>query len=227
MKIISFGDIHDNAENLGKMSAVLESADIVLVTGDLTNYHGKDYAEAVINNIKEHNDTVLAQPGNLDQKDVDDYLTSLDINIHGNGYIFGDVGVFGVGGSNITPFKTPNEYSEEEIKHFLEDGYKKVSACKIKIMVPHMPPLNTKVDKVVTGLHVGSNSVREFIEKYEPDICICGHIHEAAGGDHIGNTLIFNAGMFKEGGYVEVEYRDGVLKCELKSVSPEVSKFTI
>ena len=219
MKIISFGDIHEDTGNLQKMSAELGSVDIVLVSGDLTNYHGKEDASTVINSIKRYNDNVLAQPGNLDQKDVDDYLTSLDINIHGNGYIFDDVGIFGVGGSNITPFKTPNEYGEEEIRLFLEAGYQKVSQCKVKIMVPHMPPLNTKVDKVSSGMHVGSQSVREFIEKYEPDICICGHIHEAADDDQIDNTSIFNAGMFNKGGYVEVEYRDGMLKSELKRVS--------
>ncbi|MGR3218283.1 MAG: metallophosphoesterase, partial [Candidatus Anammoxibacter sp.] len=195
MNIISFGDIHEDTKNLNKLSEALQVADILIISGDLTNYHGKASAETVINSIRKYNNKILAQPGNLDLSEVGDYLTSEKINLHGNGYVFKDVGIFGVGGSNQTPFNTPTEYSEEEIKEFLYAGYKKIEECAIKIMVPHMPPNNTNVDKVASGMHVGSKSVREFIEEYKPDICICGHIHEAMGEDFIGKTKVINAGM--------------------------------
>ncbi|MGR3319365.1 MAG: metallophosphoesterase [Candidatus Anammoxibacter sp.] len=219
MNIISFGDIHEDTQNLSKLPDELQAADIIIISGDLTNYHGKASAEAVINRIRKHNNNILAQPGNLDQGEVSDYLSSEKINLHGNGYIFGNVGIFGVGGSNQTPFNTPTEYSEDEIKGFLYSGYKKIEECKIKIMVPHMPPNNTNVDKVASGMHVGSKSVREFIEEYKPDICICGHIHEARGKDFIGNTIILNAGMFGDGGYIEIICGDGDLKAELKKIA--------
>ena len=219
MNIISFGDIHEDTQNQNKLADELKAADIILVSGDLTTYHGKASAETVINSIRKHNNKILAQPGNLDQGEVGDYLSSEKINLHGNGYIFGNVGIFGVGGSNQTPFNTPTEYSEDEIKGFLYSGYKKIEACEIAIMVPHMPPNNTNVDKVASGMHVGSKSVREFIEEYKPDICICGHIHEARGKDFIGDTRVLNAGMFGDGGYIEILCGDGDLNAELKMIS--------
>ena len=218
MKIISFGDVHEDTKNLGKLKDELESADLVIISGDLTNYHGKSAAQIVINSVKKYNNNILAQPGNLDQHDVNDYLSQENINLHGNGFVFNDLGIFGVGGSNKTPFNTPTEFSEKEIEQFLLAGYEKVKNCKVKIMVPHMPPKDTEVDAVGPGIHVGSSSVREFIEQYKPDICICGHIHEARARTQIGDTIILNAGMFSKGGYIEAIYRDGKVNAELKTV---------
>ena len=218
MKIISFGDIHEDTQNLLKIDDELRYADLIIISGDITNYQGKSVAENVINSVRKYNTNVLAQLGNLDLGEVNDYLSQENINMHGKGHIFNNIGIFGVGGSNFTPFKTPTEFSEVEINSFLVDGYKKVEECEVKIMVPHMPPINTKVDKVSSGMHVGSKSVRDFIEGYKPDMCICGHIHESRGDDVIGDTKIFNAGMFKEGGYVLIEYINGSLNGKLKMI---------
>jgi len=98
MKIISFGDIHEDTSNLIKIKSELEDADLIVISGDLTNYHGKAEAKKVQESIKKYNKRLLAQYGNLDQPDVNEYLTGEGINLHGNGYVFGDVGVFGCGG---------------------------------------------------------------------------------------------------------------------------------
>jgi len=218
MRIISFGDIHEDTKNLVNLKDELRGADIVIISGDLTNYHGKVEAEKVIKSIREYNKNVFAQPGNLDQDEVNKYLSSEGINLHGNGFICGDIGIFGVGGSNSTPFNTPMELSEEAISGYLNAGYEKIKDAKIKIMVPHAPPFDTKMDLVSSGFHAGSKSVRDFIEQYKPDLCISGHIHEARGKDKLGDTILVNAGMFKEGGYIEAVYSDGKITAEVKVV---------
>ena len=48
MKIISFGDIHEDLNNLTLLKNELKNADLVIVTGDLTNYNGRKEAEKVI-----------------------------------------------------------------------------------------------------------------------------------------------------------------------------------
>jgi len=197
----------------------MESADLVIVTGDLTNFNGRKEAERVIDEIMKYNENVLAQLGNLDQPEVNDYLTEKGINLHRNGFIRDDIGIFGVGGSNLTPFNTPTEFSEDEIETFLLEGIDKVKDAKFKIMVPHMPPKDTKIDIITTGAHVGSQSVRDFILKHKPDIALSGHIHEARGRDTIENTLAFNAGMFREGGYVVITKTPEGLSAELKVLS--------
>ena len=50
---------------------------------------------------------------------------------------------------------------------------------------------------------VGSKSVREVIEKYQPLLGMHGHIHESVGFRDIGRTLCVNPGS---------EYREGILK---------------
>lgn len=215
MKIISFGDIHENLSNLRLLKNELEGADLVIVTGDLTNYNGRKEAEKVFEGIEKYNENILAQFGNMDQPDVNDYLSRKGINLHRNGFVIDDIGIFGVGGSNPTPFNTPTEFSESEIESFLLEGFEKVKDSKFKIMVPHMPPIDTKLDIITAGTHVGSQSVRNFILRHKPDIVLCGHIHEARGKDKIKNTTICNAGMFCEGGYIRITKKSEVLTAEL------------
>ena len=219
MKIISFGDIHEDTSNFIKIKSVLETADLIVVSGDLTNCHGKVEAKNVLDTIRKHNKNMLVQYGNMDKSEVDEYLTTEGINLHGNGYIFEDIGIFGCGGSSPTPFNTPSEISETDIKKYLTDGYSKVKDAKWKIMVCHTPPKDTAIDVIRSGLHVGSSVVRDFIVQYKPDVCISGHIHESRGKDRVGVTVVLNAGMFRDGWYLEVVIDKGVLSAELKSVA--------
>ncbi len=219
MKIISFGDIHEHLSNLGPLKNELKNADLVIVTGDLTNYNGRKEATKVIECVEKYNENILAQLGNLDQQDVDNYLTEKGINLHRNGFVRDDIGIFGVGGSNPTPFNTPTEFSEKAIEGFIFEGFEKVKDAKFKILVPHMPPKDTKLDMISTGAHVGSQSVRDFIFKHKPDIVLSGHIHEARGTEKIEDTTICNAGMFCEGGYVIITKKAERLSAELKMIT--------
>jgi Icc-related predicted phosphoesterase len=70
--------------------------------------------------------------------------------------------------------------------------------------------MNTKLDLIYSGMHVGSEVVRKFIENKQPEVAICSHIHEAKGIDFIGRTTIINPGRFPEGycGIVNVEEKN-------------------
>jgi len=204
VKIISFGDVHEDINNLAKIRPVLETADIVAISGDLTDCHGMSEAKKVVNAIRVYNKRVLAQYGNMDKPDVDTYLTKEGINLHGNGFVFEDVGIFGCGGSSPTPFNTPSEISDEDIEKYLIKGYRKVKDARWKVMICHTPPKDTATDAIRGGVHVGSSTVRNFMVKYKPDVCVSGHIHESRGTDTVGNTLVLNAGLFRDGWYIEI-----------------------
>jgi len=103
-----------------------------------------------------------------------------------------------------TPFYTPTGFSEKEIADYLLAGYEMIKEARYKILVAHCPPYQTAMDRIHAGYHVGSRSVRSFIETYQPDLCISGHIHEAPGEDAIGRTLLVNPGMLAQGEYVTV-----------------------
>ena len=202
-----------------KIKSELENADLIVISGDLTNYHGKAEAGKVLEAIKKYNKHLLAQYGNLDQPDVDGYLTGEGINLHGNGYVFGDVGIFGCGGSSPTPFNTPSEISDMDIKGILTQWLYQSKRCEMEDYgMPHTSK-DTVIDIVRSGLHVGSSTVRDFIVQYKPDVCISGHIHESRGKDKVGDTIVLNAGMFRDGWYIEIDIDKGGISATLKSVA--------
>ena len=80
-------------------------------------------------------------------------------------------------------------------------------ASKPIIFLSHNVPFNTPLDKIKDkkspryGYHYGSLIVRKMIDKYQPLVCIGGHIHENFGKCKIGETTCINAGF---GSYVNV-----------------------
>ena len=122
-------------------------------------------------------------------------ITQRNMNLHGTSRTIGEVQFFGIGGCNKTPFHTPQEYSEEQMKQILE-SIPESPGSRFRILISHSPPYKSKVDRMLLGIHVGSKAIREYVETSQPDIVLCGHIHEARGIDHIGRTLIINPGPF-------------------------------
>lgn len=205
----------------------IKSADMVIANGDLTNYGKKKDAKEVLDQLLEFNSNLLALIGNLDNYEINDYLEKIDLNLHRQArMVKGKVCLMGVGGSNYTPFNTPVEFSEEELTEIMNDGFDQarefitlaepLNRTKIPlILISHVPPFNTSVDRIRNGRHVGSKAVRLFIEKHQPDVCITGHIHEGKGEDRIGKTHILNPGMLRKGGWVEIELINSTLQATL------------
>jgi Icc-related predicted phosphoesterase len=217
VKFISFGDIHEHPANVQKIDGISD-VDFVVITGDLTNYGGVRKAKDIIDFISHYNPSIYAQIGNMDLNEMNNYFEEIGINLHGKGVIIEDIGIFGVGGSNYTPFNTPSEYSEEQIEEFIYKGYDRIKNLSMKVMVSHTPPYNTTLDVVSGNMHVGSTAVRRFIEKCQPQLCLTGHIHEAVGEDRIGSTIIVNSGMIGDGGYTEIVKDGGNFEVTLKKI---------
>lgn len=69
------------------------------------------------------------------------------------------------------------------------------------IFVCHTPPHGTKCDMIGATQHVGSRSLREFIERHQPPLVLSGHIHESprvsgSWRDTIGRSIVVNPGQF-------------------------------
>ncbi len=216
MKVIAVGDIHSDTSFFPKIGE-MASADLLILNGDLTNFGGADDARKVISAASNVAPLVVAQFGNLDRPEVDDYLEESGINLHNQARLIDDsLCLVGIGGSNITPFSTPSEFSEKALGHIAEHGYRQAQQlCAAAnmlakkpiplILVSHTPPRGTSVDRLKSGEAAGSTAIREFIIKRRPDLCICGHIHEAAGMDMLGRTPIYNPGMAARGGWLEID----------------------
>jgi uncharacterized protein len=52
--------------------------------------------------------------------------------------------------------------------------------------------------------------LRALVEREQPDVVLCGHIHEARGLDTVGPTHVVNPGPVSAGHYAVVEAREEI-----------------
>ena len=215
-KILAISDVHgEENENL---YTYLNNNDIdlVLVLGDITNFGPLDFVGTFIEKIAECDVDVIAIPGNCDPKGICNAINDVSFCLHNNIIAYGDAIIFGYGGSNETPFNTPGEIQDNKIYgdvYELLANYDYVyneDVPKVKILATHAPPFNTEADKMENGEHVGSQGILKSIHEFEPQINVCGHIHEAKSLSKIGNiTDVANPGMLKDNGAVLIDVIDG------------------
>ncbi|HTY35556.1 MAG TPA: metallophosphoesterase [Bacteroidota bacterium] len=205
MRILAFTDIHGAYDRVVSILSS-ESFDALVIGGDLTTHGSIQEASVALRRFQEFGKPVFAVAGNMDLPSFEDSYNALGVNINAKGASIRELGLFGVAGSPVTPMNTPYELSEEEILQRAEAGWSDVSALRWKIFVPHAPPHGTKLDRIFVGKHVGSTAVRRFVEHRQPDVLICGHIHEARGMDTIGNTQMVNCGPAGRGSYASIEF---------------------
>lgn len=218
MNIVFVTDIHGSTDFFDHLIRKEGAADLLILGGDLTNFGGIDEARAVVDPFRLAFNTVLCVAGNVDRPNVMDWLKAEGLSLHGRGVMVGDVGFFGCGGSNITPLNTPTEFDEGIIAHTLLKGHEEVRDAPTKILVSHTPPMNTRVDRMFTGNHVGSRAVRVCLERTAPALCLCGHIHEADGKDWIETTQICNPGAFSARRYATVQVGETGIHCQLHRI---------
>jgi hypothetical protein len=212
---IGFGDIHEDI-SLAKEIPDISDAAGVIISGDITNRGGVPKASRLLEAISRINPSIYAQIGNMDHAEITPYLEEKGWNIHATGkQLAEDVGIMGVGYSTPTPFRTPSEVPDSKLGQWLDQGYAKIRHMSKLILVAHDPPFGSKAADLPSGQNVGNRSVLEFIERVQPDICLTGHIHEAASEDFIGKTKVVNPGMLYMGGYVRIRLKDNRLEAKL------------
>ncbi len=125
----------------------------------------------------------------------------------------GDYQIIGYGLSSGPEFpQTENDKKMLSDKKFKDkkkqyDKYSKKlnslfsKATKPVIFISHNVPYNTPLDMIDNpesprnGEHFGSVIAKEMIEKYQPIICIAGHMHEHFNKYQMGKTVAINAGF--------------------------------
>lgn len=217
MRLVCIGDVHLAFGAIERVGPELAKADWVILTGDLTHFGDPPDAMRVVDAVRRHCPRVLAVIGNLDMPWVIDAFRAEGISLHGEGRRLGSIGVFGCGGSNVTPMDTPTELEEDEITTVLTRGHETVSDAPHRLMICHTPPYDTRIYRLLNGTPVGSPAVRRFLESHDVDVAVVGHIHEGRGIDRVGATRVLNAGALRDGGYVVVDDHGGTLGAELRN----------
>jgi len=197
MRFLAVTDFHGRYD---KVVDILDKAGIVdgtLLAGDLTEFGPVENAKKLIDMLPR---PIFAVPGNCDPADIVQLLEREHICLHMERFGFDGVMYMGIGGSNPTPFGTPFEFSEAEIKASLDKLLKDVKGPLV--LISHAPPKGCQ-DRIPGGVHVGSESVAQFAPKFKA--IICGHIHEDRGISKMGDTLVINPGPAYEGNAAIVE----------------------
>lgn len=218
MIILAVTDIHGMAESIEKISRQLQESDVACITGDITHFGGAREAGQVVEPFCRYAPRVLAVHGNCDTPEVVNYLDEKGINLHARGKTIDGIGFLGLGGSLETPFNTPIEYAETDLRRFLDQAKAMLPPDSPMVLVSHQPPANTACDKLNAGHHVGSQVLHTFIEQYQPLVCFTGHIHEAVATDRIGKTWIVNPGQLGSGRYAYAEIENNRAEVEIRSI---------
>lgn len=201
MKVLIFSDIHGDLRALERI--VEQQADVYIDAGDLATFsRGLERCAEILKPLGER---LWVLPGNHETYDQTRALCKqfgfFDFHrkVRQLETKTGSIAWAGLGYSNVTPFDTPGEYSEEEIATALTafDGFRPL------FLVVHFPPANTKLDEYAPGQHVGSPALRTWVDHAQPTYLFCGHIHETAGiRETLGATKCINVG--KQGYTIEI-----------------------
>jgi hypothetical protein len=212
LKILVISDFHGSIEASRQAAFKAERihADVIVISGDITHFGSVQNAKELLSPLVKLQLPIFFVPGNCDSPSLAETNLKSARCIHGSCETYDNVVFAGVGGGPISPFNTPFEMTEDEIMNVLNQSFKQ---CQLKpwlILVSHTPPKNTKLDAAFSGEHVGSSSLREYIEDKQPSVVFCGHIHEARGIDHIGNTIIVNSGPARHRQCAIANLNDGI-----------------
>ena len=191
MKILALSDIHGDRTFIREMAqkGASEKVDLVILAGDIVEMDGS--LDGMVGPFKENGLKVAVLPGNHEGLDKIGILVDLYgvKNLHGNSMKHGDIGIFGCGYADVGP----HQLTEEQFFATLQKTHDEIKDCKTKIMVTHIQPKNSVLSLGMKEW--GSSGVDRAIAQFQPDLHICGHIHETHGIEEmIGKTKVVNVG---------------------------------
>lgn len=214
MRLLVVSDMHGNLQAVEKLKHKFTEAgiDLVVACGDFTD-DGDIGIAAEMLELLEKIARVVAVPGNMDSKEIIGVLEKRGVNLHKkklkiNGFTF-----VGLGGAKPVSTYYRFNLGELEAKKYLERLLEGAKGNVVLVM--HAPPYGLKMNRTASGVQLGTQALRDAIEKYSPLLCVCGHVHESFGEERVGATLCINIGPLKDGFAVVVELdSDKALKFE-------------
>jgi uncharacterized protein len=150
--------------------------------------------------------------GNDDPIELRSLLEAAPWGVHDEGKVVmldDDHEMISWGYSNITPWHTHREMTEEQLKSTLDELAGKLEAPERAIVNVHVPPYGSGLDEApmldenltvqtsagqVKFAPVGSTAVRDLLQRVQPLLGLHGHIHESGGIRRLGRTIAINPG---------------------------------
>jgi Icc-related predicted phosphoesterase len=222
LRIAAAGDIHCSEAHrqdiVRAMRELGDSADLVLLCGDLTTHGEPEQAQVLVDACRELRMPVFVTLGNHDwHADRHDELVQvleegkirvLDRSAavcEAAGVEVGIVGVKGfVGGfpgSHLPDFGEPllrrvyDECSQEV--QALDAGLKEIALCPARIVMLHYAPTETTIAGEPQGIwaFLGTDRLAAPIAEHEPDLVLHGHAHAGTFKGAIGPVPVYNVSV--------------------------------
>lgn len=157
---------------------------------------------------------MLAVCGNCDLPEIEEVLAEAGVALDRRAVSWGGATLLGL--SAGLPFGgCPYERSEEDFAAACAELFAAAPRAGgdggPTILLSHQPPYGTRCDRA-RGRHVGSRAVRSAVEEHQPDLVICGHIHESAGQDTLGRSVVVNPGPWFRGGAARFRIAGGEIR---------------
>ena len=190
-----------------------DEAERDLLLHRLMNERIESWLQLATERLAESAVPLFLMPGNDDDFGIDAVLERPEYApVNADGKVLdlpGGLQLLACGWSNVTPWKTPREETEEQLYERLDALAQQVRDPRRAVFMIHVPPHDSGLDTaplldenlrptvsagdVLRG-PVGSTAVRRVIETYQPLLAVHGHIHESGGERKIGETLCINPG---------------------------------
>lgn len=191
MRMLLFSDLHCHQPAAVELVKQSHDVDVVVGAGDFGNCRrGLNEAIASLRGIVRPSIVVAGNAESIDELcEACDAWPSAH-PLHGEVVSINGISFFGLGGAiPETPFGSWSwDHSEAAARDWLNAA---PSGC---VLVSHSPPRGI-LDRDSQGRSLGSVAVREAIDRLQPRLVVCGHIHASAGRwEKLGVTTVVNAG---------------------------------
>jgi len=186
-RILAFSDTHGSASKADAILAAAGPADLVISAGDFCQ--ARRGLRAAMEPLAPIAAKAVYVPGNAESA-AELRAASEATVLHGQAVEIAGLTLFGLGYAvPETPFGAWScdlgEVEAEALLAALETA---------DILISHSPPKGV-ADRTSSGVSVGSSAVRAAIERAQPRLCLCGHVHESWGmTGRIGATRVHNLG---------------------------------
>jgi hypothetical protein len=206
MRVYAVADIHGRDERFERIRDNLSDlkADLLVLAGDISNFitPGK-----ILSRLDALPVPVLVIRGNSDLKRIDRLFTVFPncIPIHAVRTNFRSIPFVGIGGTLPIPFRSRICFNE---KRYLQKVAPLISTQTV--LVTHTPPYGYQ-DLTMGRFHTGSLGLFKLINTCQPQVLICGHIHEDDGMSIVGKTRVVNCALNRSNSGALLVFRNGNL----------------
>ena len=222
LRIAAAGDVHCSEhhpeEAQRAFASVPESADLLLLAGDLTTHGEPEQGEVLAEACASLEIPVLAVLGNHDwhadrTAELIEVLTAAGIQVLDRSWTICDcggvdVGVVGVkgfiggfSGSHLPDFGEPmlrGIYHETSLEvQALERRLREIELCPVRLALMHYAPAEATVMGEPAGIRafLGSDRLSAPLAEHEPDMVLHGHAHAGTFEGAIDDVPVYNVSV--------------------------------